>query len=842
MPYGWNRFDPFQVFEVEHMPCMLFYIKIVKGYNITKGSYTKDWLDIPDPYVTVSIKTSPHGIQRTKHLDNDINPVWNETFKFYLNADVNNDMEISLFDANYLIDEHLSTHTINLSSLPLLTETVKQRVQFNQTSEVDIEMWAEYDNNPQLRYSLALCEEEKLFMEKRRECVYQAMQEILGDEAPNSINEVPTIGVLGSGGGFRAMTAFCGVMSGLVESKISDMVMYNVGLSGSAWYLSTLYSHPDWPKKSPRELRKELRDSIDSSPFWKLNPSSMWRYLSRIQAKRSQGQPVSFTDFFGHLVGETLLQGRLDSKLTDQQQKLKDGKIPMPMYSCLHVKKHVSAMVFHEWMEFSPYEIGMPKYGTFMAPELFGSKFFIGHLVKKYEEPPLHFLQGIWGSAFCIQFKRLLQDDKKVNQLEEIQQEREELDRELSEEMSLQDSESSDTSDSEGDENNKNSSNEKNKKNSQNGTYPPKNGKKKNGTKEKKRDSIFTSFLGSLFDTHPFLKSIDGRAATVHNFMRGLSLYKAYPFSPFTSIDDRSRNDQDKLQASSYFSKKLKGVSPKKRTNSGADDFDTVPQCSGGQEVLLQQELARPLFSLPSESDQSSPGTDQFDGIFEMYPTSIKKLYVVDGGLSFNSPFPLLLRPQRGVDLILSFDFSARGSDTTPPFKELMLAMKWARLNDVPFPDIDPTVVDREGLKECYVFENPKDPRCPIVMHFVLLNTTFREFKAPGRRRRTKEEKEYADFEIFDDPNRPYSTFNFKYTNLAFDRLADLMEFNTLLCKDLIVENIKKCVKRVERFSAMKKKPIMLKDIKKLNLKKSKEKQLEHFVKSIDIDDGDVPL
>ena len=62
-------------------------------------------------------------------------------------------------------------------------------------------------------------------------------------------------------------------------------------------------------------------------------------------------------------------------------------------------------------------------------------------------------------------------------------------------------------------------------------------------------------------------------------------------------------------------------------------------------------------------------GVDQFDGIFEMYPTSIKKLYVVDGGLSFNSPFPLLLRPQRGVDLILSFDFSARPTDTSPPFK-----------------------------------------------------------------------------------------------------------------------------------------------------------------------------
>ena len=30
-------------FQVEHQPCMFFYVKIIKGYNITKGSKTKDW-------------------------------------------------------------------------------------------------------------------------------------------------------------------------------------------------------------------------------------------------------------------------------------------------------------------------------------------------------------------------------------------------------------------------------------------------------------------------------------------------------------------------------------------------------------------------------------------------------------------------------------------------------------------------------------------------------------------------------------------------------------------------------------------------------------------------------
>lgn len=48
-------------------------------------------------------------------------------------------------------------------------------------------------------------------------------------------------------------------------------------------------------------------------------------------------------------------------------------------------------------------------------------------------------------------------------------------------------------------------------------------------------------------------------------------------------------------------------------------------------------------------------------------------------------------------------------------------------------------------------------------------------------RRRTKEDKDFADFDIFDDPATPYSTFNFKYSHLAFDRLSKLTEFNALL-------------------------------------------------------------
>lgn len=49
-----------------------------------------------------------------------------------------------------------------------------------------------------------------------------------------------------------------------------------------------------------------------------------------------------------------------------------------------------------------------------------------------------------------------------------------------------------------------------------------------------------------------------------------------------------------------------------------------------------------------------------------------------------------------------------------------------------------------------------------------------------GVPRESDVEKEFADFDIFDDPETPYSTFNFQYSNKAFTQLHDLMEFNTL--------------------------------------------------------------
>ena len=47
--------------------------------------------------------------------------------------------------------------------------------------------------------------------------------------------QTPTIAVIGSGGGFRAMTGFSGVFKALADTGLLDCATYACGLSGSSW-------------------------------------------------------------------------------------------------------------------------------------------------------------------------------------------------------------------------------------------------------------------------------------------------------------------------------------------------------------------------------------------------------------------------------------------------------------------------------------------------------------------------------------------------------------------------------------------------------------------------------
>uniref|UniRef100_A0A671PC09 Phospholipase A2 n=1 Tax=Sinocyclocheilus anshuiensis TaxID=1608454 RepID=A0A671PC09_9TELE len=656
-------------------------------------------VDTPDPYVELFIPTSPESRKKTRHIDNNINPEWNEAFEFILDPNQNNVLKLTLMDANYVVDEMLGTASYDISKLKVGQTVLVSFLIGKVTPQIGLFFFTVLSSAMDLRFNLDLCPKEKLYRQHRHDRVMLGIKKLLHMEEPSSLpsssHEVPVIAVLGSGGGFRAMVGFSGVMKALYESGVLDCATYVAGLSGSTWYMSTLYSHPEFPTKGPEQINQELMNRVSSNPLRLLLPKHITNYVHALWSKKATGQPVTFTDIFGMLIGETLIPSRMDTKLSELQEKINEAQAPLPLFTCLHVKPDVSELKFADWVEFSPYEIGMAKYGTFMTPDLFGSKFFRGNVVKKHEENPLHFLMGVWGSAFSILINRILgfNDVNNGSTMEE----------ELGTITSLISV-----------------------------SHCPSTLSNEN-TSYEYQASWMQRMVSSLLSDSALFKTREGRAGKVHNFMLGLNLNSDVPLSHFNET-----------------------VSPME------DEIDAVTD--------------------PFE----------FDRIYEPLDVKSKKIHMVDSGLTFNLPYPLILRPQRGVDLIISFDFSARPSDSSLPFKELLLAEKWARMNKLPFPKIDPKVFDREGMKECYVFK-PKqgEKNCPTIIHFVLVNIEFRTFKAPGVPRETDKEREFADFDIFDDPETPYSTFNFQYSNQAFTQLQDLMEFNTLNNIEVIKEGIK---------------------------------------------------
>ncbi|KAL1022834.1 hypothetical protein UPYG_G00032980 [Umbra pygmaea] len=714
-----SSIDPYQYIIVEQQFSHKLRVTVVRAKNVTKGALG-DLLDTPDPYLELFIPTAPESRKRTRHIDNNINPEWNETFNFILDPNQENVLEITLMDANYVMDEKLGTASYNISKSLKAGQKETVNILIGKATNVYLEMALEVCTNLDLRFSLALCDKEKLFRQARRERVMLGIKKLLDMEKPSflpgTLKEVPVIAIVGSGGGFRAMVGFSGVMKALYESGILDCATYIAGLSGSTWYMSTLFSHPEFPAKGPKEINAELMKSVNSNPLRLLLPQHITNYIQALWSKKANGQPVTFTDIFGMLIGETLIPARMDTKLSELQEKVNQGQCPLPLFTCLHVKPDVSELMFADWVEFSPYEIGMAKYGTFMTPDLFGSKFFMGTAVKQYEENPLHFLMGVWGSAFSILFNRVLgvKDTVGGSTMEE------ELEQIKPQHIVGEDSLDNDEEPRKGGSENSEAEDEYHR------------------TAQK---SWVQRMISSLFSDSSLFNTREGRAGKVHNFMLGLNLNTNLPFSSFGDL-------------------------------------------------MYQNSCA----SVEEEVDAVTD-PDEFAGIYEPLDVKSKKIHIVDSGLTYNLPYPLILRPQRGVDLIISFDFSARPSDSSPPFKELLLAEKWARMNKLPFPKIDPKVFDREGLKECYIFKPKKGERnCPTVIHFVLVNIDFRTFKAPGVPRETENEKEMADFDIFDDPETPYSTFNFHYSNQAFTQLHDLMEFNTLNNIEVIKEAIKESI------------------------------------------------
>ncbi|NXX28266.1 PA24E phospholipase, partial [Nicator chloris] len=258
--------------------------------------------------------------------------------------------------------------------------------------------------NLDLRLGFDLCAEEQDFICKRKKVVAAALKNVLHLDEDLQEDEVPVVAVVTGAGGVRSMTALFGSLLALQELGVLDCVSYIGGLSATTWAMSKLYEDANWSQKDLSGPADDIRKHVTKSKLHCFSLDHMKYYENKLCERKEEGHKVSFTDLWGLFIDCMLHDQENTHKLSDQQLALNQGQNPLPIYLSLNVKDNFSTLDFKEWVEFTPYEVGLLKYGAFVRSEDFGSEFFMGRRMKKIPESHICFLEGMWSNIYSPSF------------------------------------------------------------------------------------------------------------------------------------------------------------------------------------------------------------------------------------------------------------------------------------------------------------------------------------------------------------------------------------------------------------------------------------------------------
>jgi len=256
-------------------------------------------------------------------------------------------------------------------------------------------------NNPyknsiaSVRFGNVLCDEEQQYRIKRKEKVQKALECCLGRTLHNTY--VPTISVVCSGGGYRAMFGTLGCFSGMERIGIFDATTYISTLSGSTWALGILMATGMSLSECKRYIAKNSIMDIKE-----LASGDAQLMAHAFAVKFAFKQPCTLVDLFGGLLANRLLSYYGDERhmihLSDQVERVKNGEYPYPIYTAIDGRRSVIGDA--PWYEFTPYEIGAADFAAYVPSWAYGRYFWNGKSIDDAPEQSLGFYFGVFGSAF----------------------------------------------------------------------------------------------------------------------------------------------------------------------------------------------------------------------------------------------------------------------------------------------------------------------------------------------------------------------------------------------------------------------------------------------------------
>ncbi|XP_063174427.1 cytosolic phospholipase A2 epsilon-like [Candoia aspera] len=358
--------------------------------------------DLPERKFTLSVGGS-HEEAQNLTLRNWLCPA--SPAKFHYIKYIQSDLDIELPRRQFCVSrERNESVTVPLNSLP-----INEKVTIAPDKIFDLSVkakdWTQglLFQRPKVldvRLGYGLCSDEMNFLQKRKKVVAAALKSILPLGQGLNDHEVPVVAVTTTGTGIRALTALYGTLWGLQRMKLLDCISYITGSSGTTWTMTDLYEDSNWSNKDLGEIIMQARKQAAKSKMKAFSLESLKTYHKELCQRTIAGYKTSFIDLWGLMIEAMLHEGNNNHKLSEQRRAVNKGQNPLPIYLALNVKDNITTKDFREWVEFTPYEVGFPKYGAFVPAEHFGSEFFMGHMMKKLPESRICFMQGMWSSVF----------------------------------------------------------------------------------------------------------------------------------------------------------------------------------------------------------------------------------------------------------------------------------------------------------------------------------------------------------------------------------------------------------------------------------------------------------
>lgn len=284
-----------------------------------------------------------------------------------------------------------------------------------------------------------VCDNERIFFKKRVSVIRKVLSRVFDCK----INRLPHIGLMCSGGGYRAMIVSLACMSALSEIDVMDMLLYVSTLSGSTWCLAGMIHHMNRDlyhcvgnKKNISTAFKWYKDFMMercNKNLFEIELSYM-KVLNYLYSKYADKQSVSIVDIWGAIIGNMIFGSDWNNVYMSQNNTMvESAKIPYPIYTSIMIDGELSREMTgpvintstmteirnnfkvgclssndggtHEnysWVEYNTYEVGLSNFGLYIPSNTFNSVFNGGKMVDRKIMMNMSNMLGIFGSAFCV--------------------------------------------------------------------------------------------------------------------------------------------------------------------------------------------------------------------------------------------------------------------------------------------------------------------------------------------------------------------------------------------------------------------------------------------------------